>query len=221
MSQGQSGSVSRGVCIEAAGARLAGELRLPRSARGLALFASGRDLGRLDRRQVNLAKDLNARGIGTLLFDLVETTDSAETERDVNLLTRRLLGATDWSARQWGAGGLPVSYVATGLGSAAALSAAAIQGKRISAIASHSGRPDLASEDLNRVTAPTLLVVDAEDSLLGLAGARAAAQLCCSHRLATMKTDDAPLGAWSASSAICHWLDWHLGDAEATQLRAS
>lgn len=213
--------MSRGVCIEAAGARLAGELRLPRSARGLALFASSRDLGRLDRRQVDLAKRLNARGIGTLLFDLVETTDSTEDERDVGLLSHRLLGATDWSARQWGVGGLPLSYVATGLGSAAALSAAAIRSGRICAIASYSGRPDLATEDLSRVTAPTLLVDEGGDSLLAQASERAAAQLCCSHRLATVKPNSAPLGAWTASPAICHWVEWHLGDTRPTYLRAS
>lgn len=48
----------------------------------------------LDRRQVDLAESLNARAIGTLPFDLVETTDSSETERHVGLLAQRLLGTT-------------------------------------------------------------------------------------------------------------------------------
>jgi putative phosphoribosyl transferase len=216
-SQGFSGPVRRGVCIEAAGARLAGELCLPHSVRGLAVFASGRGLGRLDRRQVNLAESLNARGIGTLLFDLVETTGSAETERDVGLLTKRLLGATDWSARQWGVGRLPIAYIGTGLGSSAALSAAGIRGSRIFAVASHSGRPDLAGDGLKRVTAPTLLVVEAGDRVLVQAAEQAAAQLCCSHRLGTLNPEDALVGAWRASPTICRWLEWH----QAAHLRAS
>lgn len=108
---------------------MSGELYLPPQPRGLVLFASNRDLMRLDRRQVDLGEALNRRGIGTLLFDLVETTDDVETENDLEVLTERLLGASEWSSEQWGVGGLPLGYVGSGLGSAAALIAAVALGQ--------------------------------------------------------------------------------------------
>jgi hypothetical protein len=111
---------------------------------------------RLDRRQVALGEALNERGLGTILFDLVEATDDAETESDLEILTERLIGATEWSLGQWGVDRLPLGYVGSGLGSAASLVASVALGPTICAIASHGGRPDLAADGLGRVRAPTL-----------------------------------------------------------------
>lgn len=132
--------------------------------------------------------------LGTLLFDLVEGTDSASVSSDVDVLTERLLSATEWSAAQWGVEGLPIGYVGSGLGSAPALSTAAMIGREIGAVASHSGRPDLATADLGDVSAPTLLVVDANDSSLAAANAIAAAQLRCPHRLRKVRARESREG---------------------------
>lgn len=207
-------ALNRGVCIEAAGAKLRGALDVPAAARGLVLFASSRDLGRIDPRQANLARELNRRGLGTLLFDLVEGTDNASIGSDVDALTERLLGATAWSAAQWGVEDLPIGYVGSGLGSAAALSAAAKLGREIEAVASHCGRPDLASADLGEVRAPTLLVVDAGDSSLVAANEIAAAQLCCPQRLRKERTRGGRGEGWAATPAVCRWMEWHLGSPE-------
>ncbi len=48
-------------------------------------------------------------------------------------------------------------------GAAAALSAAARQPERVAAVVSRGGRPDLATGELARVKAPTLLIVGADD----------------------------------------------------------
>lgn len=207
-------ALSRGVCVEAAGAKLRGSFDVPVAARGLVLFASNRDLGRIDPRQADLARELNRRGLGTLLFDLVEGTDSASIGSDVDVLTERLLGATAWSAAQWGVEDLPIGYVGSGIGSAAALSAAAKLGDEIEAVASHSGRPDLATADLGDVRAPTLLVVDAGDSSLVAANEIAAAQLRCPQRLRKDRTRGSQGGSWAATPAICRWMEWHLGSPE-------
>jgi dienelactone hydrolase len=207
-------ALSRGVCVEAAGAKLRGALDVPAAARGLVLFASNLDLGRIDPRQTHLARELNRRGLGTLLFDLVEGTESASISSDVDVLTERLLGATEWSAAQWGVEGLPIGYVGSGLGSAAALSAAATTRHEIGAVASHSGRPDLATGDLGEVRAPTLLVVDAGDSCLVAANEIAAAQLRCPHRLRKLNAQEGQGGAWAAAPALCRWMEWHLGSPE-------
>ncbi len=203
-------AVQRGVCVEAAGARLAGSLYLPPDPKGFVIFASSRDLLRIDRRQIDLSEELNARGIGTLLFDLVESTDSAEAESNVDLLTARLLSATGWSRRQWGVAGLAVGFVGSELGSAAALSAAAALSPRVRAVALRGGRPDLAGPAIDHVRAPTLLLADVEDGLQVEAASVAAVHLPGPHRFRQVRCDDKRLGSWRMTPPICHWMEWHL-----------
>jgi hypothetical protein len=202
-------AIQRGVCVEAAGARLAGWLYLPPDPRGFVLFASSRDLMRIDRRQVHLSEELNQRGFGTLLFDLVETTDSAEVESDVDVLAARLLAATGWSRKQRGVSGLPLGYVGSGLGSAAALSAAAALVPAVGVIASHGGRPDLAGEALAAVEAATLLLADADNPVEVEAAQTAAASLSAPHRIRRVNCRDRQLGSWRMTPAICDWMEWH------------
>lgn len=206
--------VTKGVCVEAAGARLPGELRLPPDPKGFVLLASSKDLGRIDARQMDLAHSLNEHSLGTLLFDLVQSNDRSAVAGDVPRLTKRLIAATNWSLRQWGVDDLPVGYVGSGLGSAAALSAASVLGGGVSAIASHWGRPDLATEDIGKVQAPTLLLVDADDPIMAAANAKAARQLLCPHRFRQLRVDGPEIGHWKATSPICQWMEWHLGSPD-------
>jgi putative phosphoribosyl transferase len=200
--------------VEAAGARLAGSLYLPPDPKGFVLFASSRDLMRIDRRQVDLSETLNRRGLGTLLFDLVETTDSAELERNVGALAGRLIGATGWSRKQWGVSGLPIGYIGSGLGSAAALSAAAALIPQVCAIVSHGGRPDLAGEAIGEVKTPTLLLAAAENSSELEAARAASAHLSGPHRVHRVRRHAVHTGKWAATPAICRWLEWHLVDLQ-------
>jgi putative phosphoribosyl transferase len=202
--------IQRGVCVEAAGARLAGWLYLPPDPRGFVIFASNRDLMRIDRRQVDLSEQLNQRSFGTLLFDLVETTDSADVERDVGVLAARLIAATGWSRRQRGVSGLPVGYVGSGLGSAAALAAAAALVPTVRAIASHGGRPDLAGKAIAEVEAPTLLLADTDDPFEVDAAQAAAAYLSTPHPIRRVNCRGQQLGSWRMTPAICDWMEWHL-----------
>jgi putative phosphoribosyl transferase len=206
--------IQRGVCVEAAGARLAGEMHLPPDPRGFVLFASSRDLMRLDRRQLDLSEALNHRGLGTLLFDLVQTTDPADVGGDLEVLTERLLAATEWSGEQWGVEELPIGYVGSGLGSAAALVAAAALGPKIWALSIHGGRPDLAGDGLGKVQAPTLLLVDPADPLEVQAVGAAAARLRAPHRIRRRKSVAAGPGVWQSAPAICHWMEWYLEQHE-------
>jgi hypothetical protein len=206
--------IQRGVCVEAAGARLAGEIHLPPDPRGFVLFASSRELMRLDRRQLGLSAALNERGMGTLLFDLVETTDDAEVERNLEILTERLLEAAEWGSEQWGVEGLPMGFVGSGLGSAAALVVAAALGSEVWAISIHGGRPDLADHGLAKVQAPTLLLADPNDPVESQAADAAAARLCAPHRIRRRRTEAAELGTWQATPAICHWMEWYLEQHE-------
>lgn len=72
---------------------LGGALTVPPHAKGLVLFAHGSGSGRFSPRNMAVAASLNARGVATLLFDLL-TPIKAEDRRnvfDVQLLAERRL----------------------------------------------------------------------------------------------------------------------------------
>ncbi|MGN6258887.1 MAG: hypothetical protein ACTHN3_14255 [Solirubrobacterales bacterium] len=201
--------IHRGVCVQAAGARLAGEIHVPPRARGFVLFATDRNLMRLDRRQVNLSHALYNGGLGTLNFDLVDAADDAEDERNLEILTERLLGATEWSLRQWGVEGLPLGFVGSGLGSAAALVGAAAL-PQVGAVAIRGGRPDLAGDGLAKVSAATLFLFSGEDPAGAEAAIAAAARIRGPQRIQNLSTHFRADGSWRATRPICRWMAWHL-----------
>jgi putative phosphoribosyl transferase len=137
---------------------------LPSNAIGIVIFAHGSGSSRLSPRNRLVARWLNERGCGTLLFDLL-TDEEARDRRnvfDIDLLAARMRSATDWLRRQQGAS-LPIGYFGASTGAAAALVAAAGARDAIAAVVSRGGRPDLAGNALPRVTAPTLLIVGSLD----------------------------------------------------------
>lgn len=154
------------VHIPAGPVQLDGELILPPSAGGVVLFAHGSGSSRFSPRNTYVAKVLQQRGIGTLLFDLLtrEEDRNYETRFDIALLTQRLLSATAWLRTNPQTQMLKLGYFGASTGAAAALQAAAEMGNKIAAVVSRGGRPDLAGEvALGRVKVPTLLIVGAAD----------------------------------------------------------
>lgn len=168
--------------------RLPADLTVPQDAIGWVLFAHGSGSSRRSPRNVAVAAALARARIGTLLFDLL--TEEEELDRrnvfDVELLAKRLVGATRWLAGRPEARGLPVGYFGASTGAAAALIAAATLGDRISAVVSRGGRPDLAAHALPRVRAPTLLVVGGRDEVVLGLNRDAASRLECPHELAVI-----------------------------------
>jgi putative phosphoribosyl transferase len=160
----------RDVQLSLAGAELEGALSLPDDVRGLVLFAHGSGSSRHSPRNRYVAEVLQAAGLGTLLMDLL-THDEDEIDRftrqfrfDIGLLADRLTGAIDWLERRPETCGLPIGLFGASTGAAAALRAAAARPDRVRAVVSRGGRPDLAEEALERVQAPTLLIVGADDT---------------------------------------------------------
>jgi putative phosphoribosyl transferase len=145
---------------------LAGTLRIPRAAKAVVAFAHGSGSSRFSPRNRAVAEALNRSGFATLLFDLL--TDEEEGERsnvfDIPLLAARLIDAMRWLDGDDWAGGVPLGLFGASTGAAAALVAAAQTGKRVGAVVSRGGRPDLAGEALTRVRAPTLLIVGGADT---------------------------------------------------------
>jgi putative phosphoribosyl transferase len=94
------------------------------------------------------------------------------------LLAKRLLAATDWISQSAAFRNLKVGYFGASTGAAAALVAAAERASLVYAIVSRGGRPDLAGSDiLNRIEAPTLLIVGGNDKQVIELNERALKQL--------------------------------------------
>jgi pimeloyl-ACP methyl ester carboxylesterase len=157
------------VGIPADGVSLAGTLALPASALGVVVFAHGSGSSRFSPRNRFVADELLGAHVGTLLFDLLTLNEDRDSERrfDIDLLTRRLLSATDWLDTLDATRDLRRGYFGASTGAAAALQAAAKLGDRVAAVVSRGGRPDLAGAALLRaVTAPTLLIVGGADDVV-------------------------------------------------------
>lgn len=147
---------------------LPGTLALPEKAGSLVLFAHGSGSSRFSSRNRFVARVLQEAQIGTLLFDLLTAEEDQiyENRFNIELITERLVKATEWLARQDETRGLAFGYFGASTGAAAALKAAAGLGSGIKAVVSRGGRPDLAMEFLARVEAPTLLIVGANDEVV-------------------------------------------------------
>jgi putative phosphoribosyl transferase len=145
---------------------LPGDLRLPAHPRGLVIFAHGSGSSRLSPRNRRVADALTTAGFASLLMDLLSDDEAVDRAKvfDIDLLAERLVGAIDWAGGQESLAGLPIALFGASTGAAAALQAAAARPKRVAAVISRGGRPDLAFDALSQVKAPTLLVVGGRDT---------------------------------------------------------
>jgi putative phosphoribosyl transferase len=146
-------------------AGLKGILALPADGRALVIFAHGSGSSRLSPRNNYVASALNRAGLATLLFDLLSEEEAADRANvfDIPLLAHRLEMARTWAASDVRTGNVPVGYFGASTGAAAALLAASAAGPKVFAVVSRGGRPDLALPVLDRVQAPTLLIVGGLD----------------------------------------------------------
>jgi dienelactone hydrolase len=156
------------VRIPANGIELEGELAIPSGACGVVLFAHGSGSSRFSPRNNFVAQMLHRAGMGTLLLDLLTREEDFvyKNRFDIDLLTWRLERATQWVTEQSETASLDIGYFGASTGAAAALGAAATFGSSIGAVVSRGGRPDLVMAALDRVEAPTLLIVGALDDMV-------------------------------------------------------
>jgi putative phosphoribosyl transferase len=145
--------------------QLQGDLRMPTAARGTVIFAHGSGSSRFSPRNQAVAKALVEADFATLLLDLL--TDEEAPQRanvfDIDLLAGRVLDAVAWVQGNPDLKALPIGLFGASTGAAAALKAAAARPDQVAAVVSRGGRPDLAGADLDRVAAPTLLIVGGDD----------------------------------------------------------
>lgn len=158
-------TMERDVEIRSGRRRLSGTLHVPRAAVGVVAFAHGSGSGRFSPRNQFVARTLQEAGLATLLLDLLEEEESEDRDKvfDIELLAERLQSAADWLGRLPETSALRLGYFGASTGAGAALVAAARQPSAVGAVVSRGGRPDLASDYLPAVEAPTLLIVGGQD----------------------------------------------------------
>ncbi|MBF6647474.1 dienelactone hydrolase family protein [Methylobacter sp. BlB1] len=171
------------------GISLDGSLTVPERAKGLVVFAHGSGSSRFSRRNRFVAEILNEAGLATLLFDLLTSDEedidlrTREFRFDIELLTGRLIGVIDWVSQNATTAGFAVGLFGASTGASAALGAAAARTRKVAAVVSRGGRPDLALRHLAKVRAPTLLIVGGEDAVVIGLNQQAARYLQAEHRL--------------------------------------
>jgi predicted alpha/beta-hydrolase family hydrolase len=169
---------------------LEGTLAIPADANGLVIFAHGSGSSRHSPRNRHVAALLNERGLATLLFDLLTFSEEridaldAALRFDVDMLAERLVAATDSLIAQHRTHDLPIGYFGSSTGAAAALIAAARRPNAVTAVVSRGGRPDLASDWLGMVRAPTLLIVGGADAWVLGVNERVAPKIAAPHEVA-------------------------------------
>ncbi len=175
----------REVAIPAGERTLRGTLALPGGAGAVIVFAHGSGSGRYSPRNQYVALVLQEAGLGTLLLDLLEEQEADDRRKvfDIPLLAGRLEAAADWLAQQADTKGLALGYFGASTGAGAALLAAARAPESVGAVVSRGGRPDLASDVLPDVTAPTLLIVGGDDDVVLELNREAFNLLTCTRQL--------------------------------------
>ena len=164
---------------------LSGTLVIPESASALVIFSHGSGSSRFSQRNKFVSNELNGDGLASLLVDLLTPGEDTvyENRFNIKLLTSRLVEVT----RHFSGTEYPmiqkIGYFGASTGAASALMAAAELPSAISAVVSRGGRPDLAYESLEKVVAPTLLIVGGNDFQVIEFNEQAYAVLTCEKNL--------------------------------------
>jgi putative phosphoribosyl transferase len=158
-------TVRRSISIHADAVQLPGDLVVPDETGGVVVFAHGSGSSRFSPRNAAVARWLNDAGLATLLFDLLTPAEAEDRAYvfDIELLASRLGAAIDVVRDAEVVRELPLGLFGASTGAAAAIVASTFDGMDVAAIVSRGGRPDLAAGALQRVSAPTLLIVGSND----------------------------------------------------------
>ena len=149
--------------------------------RGVVVFAHRSGKGRLNPRNVAVARAFREAGLATFMIDLLRSEEAEVVHNifDIKLLADRLLATVAWVTQQPETKGLRIGCLGTSTATAAALQAAARAPGAMAAVVSRGGRPDLAKTFLPNVKAPTLLLVGENDPSAIEQNRKAYDQLVC------------------------------------------
>lgn len=158
----------KSIDISILGKLLKGRLRIAENQKGLIIFSHGSGSSRLSSRNNYVAEYLQNKGFSSLLFDLLTEEEDLiyENRFDIDLLSKRLMSVTRWMLEHEELPDIPIGYFGASTGTASALRAASVFGSKVKAIVSRGGRPDFALSILDSITAPTLLIVGGNDTVV-------------------------------------------------------
>lgn len=175
------------VWVPAGAASLFGEYSVPEGG-GSTVVLIARALGLDEPLEIDheLARQLAEAGHATLIVDLVEPGEKnriEEVRSEPRLLANRLIASSWWLLREQSLYDPVLGLVGMPSAAEAAFEAAASISDVIQGLVVLGGRPAIGPELLQKVEAPTLLVVGAEDSAGILAHHRILADLDVEKRL--------------------------------------
>ncbi|GAA3728474.1 phosphoribosyltransferase family protein [Salinactinospora qingdaonensis] len=208
--------------LTVAGVELDGDLTVPPAARGTVLLGSCQ--GRSNPRERAMAAAVRQAGYATLVLDL-RTQDERDTDPLEELPTvedagQRLAAAATWLRQAAVGDGERIGLLASGDASAPALVATARCAGQdgetgdIAAVVVHGGRLDLAESALPHVRAPTLVLVEGDDSFMREITEWALAHIGGPYEIRTVAGAEQLLRQpheWRAVGDLAaHWLQLHL-----------
>jgi pimeloyl-ACP methyl ester carboxylesterase len=202
---------------------LPGLLSTPQDPAGLVIFAHGSGSSRLSPRNTYAAGELQRRGFSTLLYDLLTLEESSDRSNVFNmaLLAARVEEAIDWARNGQRTSSLRIGLFGASTGAGAAIVAAAAQPSDVAAVVSRGGRPDLAGNALEWLTAPTLLIVGGEDRDVITLNEAAQQRMSCETALVIVPGAghlfEEPGTLDQALAAAADWFEIHLREARRRQ----
>ncbi len=210
------GTLFRDMEIHVDDLELSGTMAAPALSRAAVIFALASGSGRYSPRNRYTAEAFNRYGLTTLLVDLLTAEEEVMRAKafDIELLSGRLSSATRWLRDRLESPSIPIGYFGSTTGAAAALLAAVGAEAAIGAVVSMDGRPDLASDRLGLVRAPTLLIAEALDESSLSSSSAASSQLRCEHLLEilpeTSRLGREPDALDTAAELAAKWFVDHL-----------
>ena len=210
--------ISKELKIPVGNFQIFAQLTIPQDANGIVVFSHGSGSSRHSPRNKFVAEELNKKRIATLLVDLLTRKEDEQymTKFDINLLTERLIGVTNWILQQENLKNFKIGYFGASTGAASAINAAGHFGKKISSFVSRGGRTDLATISLSKVTAPALFIVGSLDTQVIEMNKNTFKQLTCEKEMVIV--EDAShlfeeIGKLEGMTDIAvHWFQDHLCD---------
>ncbi|MFH1521113.1 MAG: dienelactone hydrolase family protein [Candidatus Micrarchaeota archaeon] len=159
--------VNKKITIPISSKKFEGVMTIPSKSKAIIVFVHGGGGAVKSPRNNAIARVLNKNNFGTLLFELLTDKEDLSNKNNLNidLLSTRLLAATKWLIKQPMAQGLKIGYFSVSSGTAAAIRASS-KLRKIFAIVSKSGRPDLSMSYLSIVKAPILFIVGEDDEVI-------------------------------------------------------
>jgi len=183
---------SQAVHIPVGQVTLDADLATPATRRGIVVFAHGSGSGRKSPRNREVAHRLQEHGFGTLLLDLLAAAEvpvdelTGEYRFNIELLSERLVAATDWLVRQPGCEKLLLGYFGASTGGAVAMVGAAQRPNLVAAIVLRGARTDLGDRVASQIRCPTLVLVGGADPSILHLNRRTLQLLSCVRELAVI-----------------------------------